>query len=123
MARIMSQGLNRLKGRLLPLRGILIIVNQVRDKVGVIFGRTEDTPGGRAVKFYADLRLRLSGKKEWKPKTIPAKGQFGKMFVDKSKLAPPHQEQKFRLIFEAKDPQLKLGLDSNYKPRSQDEDE
>lgn len=124
MARIVSQGLNRLKGRLLPLHGILIIVNQVRDKVGVMFGKTEDTTGGRAVKFYSDLRLRLSGKGNWNPKTVPVRGQMGKMFVEKSKLAPPHGEQKFRLIFEAKDPQIKLGLDSNYKPRSgKDDDE
>jgi len=122
MARIMSQGLNRLKGRLRPLRGILIIVNQIRDKIGVMFGMPYDTPGGRAVKFYSDLRLRLTGKAAWKPKTLPVEGQIGKMFVEKSKLAPPHGEQKFRIIFKSTDPQQKLGLDSAYKPRSQDDE-
>ena len=118
--RIMSQGLNRLKGMLRPLRGILIIVNQVRDKIGVMFGDKNETPGGRAVKFYADLRLHLSGKAKWEPKTKPIRGQMGKMYVAKSKLAPPFDDCKFRLIFEAEDPEQKLGLDSDYTPRETD---
>ena len=43
--------------------------------------------------------------------------------MDKSKLAPPHQEEKFRLIFESSDPEMKLGLDSNYKPKKKEEDD
>lgn len=120
--RIMSQGLNRLKGLLRPLHGILIIVNQVRDKIGVMFGDKNETPGGRAVKFYSDLRLHLKGKKIWEPKTRPVRGQMGSMYVAKSKLAPPFDTCKFRLIFETTDPEQKLGLDSDYKPRGKDDE-
>lgn len=106
VARQMAQGLNRFKGLLKPWNGILVIINQVRDNVGVLFGNKQTTPGGKAVRFYSDLRVLLHNpKKEVKNKEDT--GILVGFYVAKSKLAKPFGKAQIRIDFEK-------GLDPNY---------
>lgn len=110
LARQLSQGLNRLKGLLRPWNAVLIMVNQTRDNPGVLFGNSETTPGGKALKFYADLRIRLSNDKKEKN----GKGMTANFYVAKSKLAPPFGRARFRIRWD-------LGLDPKYGKEEEDE--
>ena len=58
-ARLMSQALRKLSGSINKTKTIAIFINQIREKVGVMFGNPETTPGGRALKFYATVRLEV----------------------------------------------------------------
>jgi len=111
VARQMTQGLNRLKGLLRPWKGILVIVNQVRDNVGVLYGNKITTPGGNAVKFHSDLRLQL-----YSPKRVDANTAEIGIYVSKSRLAPPFQRAKFRIHFDS-------GLDPKYGTEEKEEDD
>ncbi len=87
-ARLMSQALRKLTANINKTNTVVIFINQLREKVGVMFGNPETTPGGRALKFYSSVRLRVSGSKQSK-EGQEVVGKETKIKVAKNKVAPP----------------------------------
>lgn len=87
-ARLMSQALRKLSGSINKTKTIAIFINQIREKVGVMFGNPETTPGGRALKFYATVRLEVRRAEQLKQGTDIV-GNRTKIKVVKNKVAPP----------------------------------
>ena len=87
-ARLMSQALRKLSGTINKTKTIAIFINQIREKVGVMFGNPEITPGGRALKFYATVRLEVRRAEQLKSGTDII-GNRTKIKVVKNKVAPP----------------------------------
>jgi recombination protein RecA len=98
-ARMMAKALRKLTGLASQHDTLLIFINQLRNKIGVMFGNPETTPGGMSLKFYASVRIDVRKKEDLKDKSGEPTGMKVKAKIIKNKMAPPMKVVEFDIIY------------------------